>query len=39
MSRVDRKTESNVLARKSSKMTEDEAHKLFKALSSTLKFE
>jgi hypothetical protein len=39
MSRVDRKTESNILAKKAAKMSEEEAHKLFKGLSSALKFE
>lgn len=38
MNRVDRKTESNVLARRASKMPEEDAHKLFKNITSALKF-
>lgn len=38
-SRNDRRTESNILTKKASRMTEEEVHKIFKTVSSALKFD
>lgn len=39
LSRVERKTESNILAKRVSKMSEDDAYKIFKTLSSSVRFD